>query len=125
MEKDQKKSGFMQSLAQAGNGLNYAWKTQGHLRFHGFAAVVVLLCAWWLKLSVFKWLILIYAIGSVITAETFNTAIEVTVDLAQPNFHPMAGIAKDVAAGAVVVTAIQAVIIGLIIFIPEIVRVMF
>lgn len=119
MSGTQRGAGFGQSLGQAWRGLVYTWKTQGHLRFHGFAALVVLLAAWWLGADAQEWLALIYAIGSVITAETFNTALETAVDLAHPDFHPLAGTTKDVAAGAVLVTAVQAVVIGLIVFIPK------
>lgn len=119
VQKIQKGTGFGQSLGQAWNGIVYAWKTQAHMRFHGFAAVIVLLTAWWLDAAVQEWLLLIYAIGSVITAETLNTALEAAVDVAHPDFHPLAGIAKDVAAGAVLITAIQSVIIGLLILGPK------
>jgi len=51
-----------------------------------------------------------------------NSALEIVVDMVQPNFHPLAGMAKDVAAGAVLVTAIQAVVIGLIVFFPPLFR---
>ena len=114
--------GFWKSLGFALKGLAYAWKTQGHLRFHCIAAVVVAGMAWLLKLGLTEWLFLIYAVVTVIFAEVVNTAIEVTVDLTQPDFHPLAGIAKDVAAGAVVVTVIQAVFIGLILFVPPLWR---
>lgn len=118
MERYQKHSGFIRSVGQAWRGIVYTWKTQGHLQFHVITGIAVLALAWWSKLSRWEWLILIYAIGCVIIAEIFNTAIELAVDLAQPNFHPLAGMAKDVAAGAVLVTAIQAIIIGAIIFLP-------
>lgn len=116
--------GFWKSVSFALRGLAYAWKTQGHLRFHCLAAVVVAGMAWILKLGLTEWLFLIYAIGTVIFAEVVNTAIEVTVDLAQPDRHPLAGIAKDVAAGAVVVTVIQAIVIGLMLFGPPLWRLM-
>ncbi len=78
--------------------------------------------AWWSKVSRFEWLILILAIGSVIGAEVMNSALEIVVDMVQPNFHPLAGMAKDVAAGAVLVTVIQAVVIGMIVFSPPLFR---
>ncbi|MHB1406154.1 MAG: diacylglycerol kinase family protein [Desulfitobacteriaceae bacterium] len=116
MTKYQKPAGFARSLGLAWRGLHYSWKTQGHMQFHAVAALVVMAAAWWVRLSRWEWLLLIYAIGSVITAEVMNTAVELVVDLAQPKFHPLAGMAKDVAAGAVLVTAIQAVVIGSLVF---------
>lgn len=110
------KPGFRRSLRQAWRGMRYTWKTQGHLQFHVMAGVIVLCFAWWSKVTLFEWLILILAIGSVIGAEVVNTAIEIMVDLAHPKFHPLAGMAKDVAAGAVLVSVIQAIVIGMIIF---------
>lgn len=100
----------------------YTVKTQKHVQFHVVAGISVLLFAWWSKVTRFEWLILILAIASVISAEVMNSAIETVVDMVQPNYHPLAGIAKDVAAGAVLVTAIQAVVIGLIVFAPALLR---
>lgn len=117
-----KKPGFWRSLSQARRGVLHTIKTQGHMQFHIFAAVMVVGVAWWTKVSRFEWLILILAIGCVISAEVMNSALEIVVDLAQPNFHPLAGMAKDVASGAVLVTVIQAIVIGLIVFAPLLYR---
>lgn len=116
------KTGFGRSLSQAWRGLLYVWKTEGHLQFHILAGSIVILTAWWLRLTRWEWFILIFAIGSVITAEVMNTAVELVVDLVEPNFHPLAGMAKDVAAGAVLVAAIQSVVIGIGIFGPRLWR---
>lgn len=116
------KSGFWRSLNRAWRGILHTLKTQRHMQFHVFAAIMVLSFAWWTKVSPFEWLILVLAIGCVISAEVMNSAVETVVDLVQPNFHPLAGIAKDVASGAVLVTAIQAVVVGLIVFAPPLYR---
>lgn len=117
-----KKPGFLRSLNQAWRGVIYTVRTQKHVQFHVAAGISVLLFAWWSKVTRFEWLILILAIGSVISAEVMNSALETVVDMVQPNFHPLAGIAKDVAAGAVLVTAIQAAVIGVIVFVPVLLR---
>jgi len=122
MGKYQKTSSFWRSFGQAYRGILYSWKTQRHFRFHIVAGVIVLLAAWLLRLTRWEWAILLLTIGSVIAAEVMNTAVEIVVDLAQPNFHPLAGMAKDVAAGAVLVTAIQAVLVGIVIFGPPLGR---
>lgn len=122
MGKYQKTSSFWRSFGQAYRGILYSWKTQRHLQVHTFAASCVLAAAWWSRLSRVEWVLLLFAIGSVIAAEVMNTAVEIVVDLVQPNFHPLAGMAKDVAAGAVLVTAIQAVIIGIIVLGPSFFR---
>jgi diacylglycerol kinase len=114
--------GFWRSLNQAWRGIWYTCKTQGHMQFHIAAGITVLCFAWWVEVSRNEWLMLIFAIGSVMSAEVMNSALEIVVDMVQPNFDPLAGMAKDVAAGAVLITAIQAVIIGLIIFCPRLFR---
>lgn len=78
-------------------------------------------CAgWYFNLSGAEWLWVIMASGVVLMAELMNTAMEVLVDLVSPDLHPKAKIIKDVAAAAVLVTALTAVVIGLLIFIPKI-----
>ena len=114
-----KPTGFIRSMGQAIRGIIYTWRTQRHLQIHLTAAIIVVICGWLTKVSRFEWLALIFAIGSVIAAEVINTAIEIVVDLVEPNFHPMAGMAKDIAAGTVLVAVIQAVIIGLVVFGPH------
>lgn len=116
------KPGFWRSLNQAWRGMLYTVKTQKHVQFHLVAGFSVLLFAWYCEVTQFEWMILIFAIGSVISAEVMNSAVEIVVDMVQPNFHPLAGMAKDVAAGAVLVTAIQAVVIGMIVFAPVLLR---
>lgn len=115
-------TGLWRSLNQAWRGLRYAWKTQGHMQFDAFIGALVLMAAWWLKLAGWERLLLIYAIGAVLATEVLNTAVELVVDLVQPNFHPLAGMAKDVAAGAVLVAVIQAVLIGIGVFWPPLWR---
>lgn len=107
-------------MKSALKGIVYALRTEGHVQFHLFAAIVVIICSTYFDLKTLEWLFIIYAIGSVIIAELFNTALERAVDLAKPEFHPIAGVAKDVAAGAVLVAACQSVVIGTIIFLPYI-----
>ncbi|HVJ50199.1 diacylglycerol kinase family protein [Desulfitobacterium sp.] len=122
MEKYPKTNSFWRSLGQAYRGIKYSWKTEKHFQFHIFAGSLVLAIAWWCQLTWVEWVLIILAIGSVIAAEVMNTAVELVVDLVQPNFHPIAGMAKDVSAGAVLVTALQSVVIGLFIFGPPLWR---
>lgn len=113
-----KPRGFGHNLKIAFRGIVYNWKTQGHFRFHLLAGTAAVLCAWWARLSRWEWLVLILTIGAVLAAEVMNTAVELVVDLIEPNFHPLAGIAKDVAAGVVLITSLQAVAVGLFLFLP-------
>ena len=113
-----KPTGFVQSCKGACRGIVYSFQTEKHLRFHFFAAFIVVAFGLYIGLAREDWLFVIYAIGSVIVAELFNTALERNIDLTQPTYHPLAGIAKDIASGAVLITAIQAVVIGIIVFSP-------
>lgn len=116
------KPGFWCSLNQARRGLSHTLRTQEHMKFHVVAGSGVLCIAGLLSVSTFEWLILILAIGCVIGAEVLNTAIEVVVDMVQPNFDQLARRAKDVASGAVLVAVIQAVAIGMIVFLPRLIN---
>lgn len=111
---------FHKSCAGAGKGIAYSFKTERHLRFHFFAALLVIALGIYLDITNTEWLFITYAIGSVVIAELFNTALERTVDLNSPGYSPLAGTAKDIAAGAVLVAAVQSAIIGIIIFGPYI-----
>lgn len=71
------------------------------------------------RLAIIKWLMIIFAIGLVLITEMLNTAIEKMLDYLKPDIHPSAKMIKDIAAGAVLVSAIIAAVIGLIVFIPE------
>lgn len=106
--------------ADAFRGLYVLFKTTTSLRTQIFTAIVVILFGFYFEVSSFEWIALIFAIGFVLTSETFNTAIEIDIDLTSPNYHPFARDTKDVAAAAVLLSVITAVIIGLIIFLPKI-----
>ncbi len=112
-----RKNGFR----YAANGVRVVLATQAHARIHLLAAVGVVLLAWGLDVSAVEWCILLLAIGMVWTGEAVNTAIELTIDLASPDYHPLAGKAKDVAAGAVLLASCLAAVIGAIVFVPKLV----
>jgi diacylglycerol kinase (ATP) len=104
---------------------SYAWQgilscvgKEQNLSFHLIATVIVIIAGFVLGITRTEWTVIILCIGIVIAAELFNTAIEKLVDLVSPERHPIAGQVKDIAAGAVLVCAVAAAIIGLIIFIP-------
>jgi len=110
-------------------GFGYAWKgirccigKEQNLSFHLIAAIIVVIAGFILSITKIEWTIVILCIGVVIAAELFNTAIERLVDLVSPQQHPIAGKVKDIAAGAVLVCAVTAAIIGLIIFVPYLTR---
>lgn len=109
---------FFKSFTYAFEGISTAVKQQ-NMKFHLLSAVVVLIAGFLTGLSVIEWCVIIAVIAIVISLEMVNTAIEALVDLASPKLHPLAKVAKDVAAGAVLVFAIASVIIGGLIFFPK------
>lgn len=104
--------GFLGSLNCAIEGILWAVKTQRHMLFHLVAAILVLVAALVMRLTFQEFALLALAITLVLFAELINTAIEVVVDLASPEFHPLAQRAKDVAAGAVLLASVGAVVLG-------------
>lgn len=91
------------------------------MRIHYLAAVIVICCGFYFHITKIEWVVLLIVIGIVMGLEMVNTAVEKTVDLVTADIHPFAKIAKDVAAGAVLLFAVIAVIIGAIIFVPYVV----
>jgi diacylglycerol kinase (ATP) len=85
------------------------------------ATIAVLAAGAYFQLSALEWCTVVLAISAVWVAEGLNTALERLTDLASPGFHPLAGKAKDIAAGAVLITVLGAVSIGIIIFGPRLV----
>jgi diacylglycerol kinase (ATP) len=104
--------GFIGSLNCAIEGILWAVNTQRHMLFHLVAAIVVLIGALAMDISLHEFALLALAIILVLFAELVNTAIEVVVDLVAPDFHPLAQRAKDVAAGAVLLASSGALILG-------------
>ncbi len=94
-------------------------RTQYNAWIHAAATVAVLIFGAFCNLTRFEWCWIVLAIISVWTAESLNTALESLTDLASPEIHPLAAKTKDVAAGAVLITAIGAAVIGLLIFTPH------
>ena len=104
---------------------NYAFQgictasLQQNMRVHVVCAILVVIAGFVTGLSPIEWSILVIVIAAVISLEMMNTAIEAVVDLASPTMHPLAKVAKDVAAGSVFVFAVASVIIGGLIFFPK------
>lgn len=107
------------SFGYAFRGLGMLLRTQANARIHAAATVLAVGAGFWLGLSRGEWCAVVGAIGLVWTAEGVNTAIEAAVDLVSPERHPLAGRAKDLAAGAVLCAALAALAIGGLIFGPR------
>ncbi|WNR46389.1 diacylglycerol kinase [Paenibacillus roseipurpureus] len=104
------------SFRYAYEGIKYALDTQRNMKFHFTVAFLVLLAALLIHLSKTDILFILLAVTLMIVTELINTAVEKAVDLAMPDQHPLAKIAKDVAAASVLVSAVFAVVVGMIIF---------
>lgn len=110
------------SFKYALEGIIHNIRTQPNFRFHLFAIACVCLVGFMLSISSLEWLVLIFTFNMVLVSEMVNTSIEAMVDLITQERHQNAKIAKDVAAGMVLVSAIFSVIIGLYIFLPKILQ---
>ncbi len=107
-------AGFVYAFA----GLRYAVETQPNMRIHLAVAAVVIVIGLYLRLSSTQWAVLGITIGFVLVAEMFNTVAEAALDAATPGYHPLVKVAKDVAAGAVLLTAIVSTAVGTLILGP-------
>lgn len=107
------------SFGHAFRGVGAALRSEVHLRFHALATVVVVGLGFYFDITRTEWALVAAAVGSVWSAELVNTAVEAVVDLVSPDYHPLAGKAKDVAAAAVLLAALGALVVGLLIFVPR------
>jgi len=107
------------SFGWARRGIVVLLRTQANARIHAVAAGCAIVAGFALGISRGEWCAVVAAIGIVFSAEGLNTAIEFVVDLASPELHPLAEKAKDVAAGAVLLSALTAAVIGLLVFGPH------
>jgi diacylglycerol kinase (ATP) len=110
----------IRSFGYAFAGIFHAFRTQPNARIHLVVAVVAIACGLLLKISLSEWCFVTVAIAVVFAAELFNTAMERMVDMMSPERREAAGRIKDLSAGAVLIVSIMAVILGCMIFLPNI-----
>jgi diacylglycerol kinase (ATP) len=118
-------AGRFQSFRYALDGLRYVIHTQKNAWIHAMVTAAVIFLGLWLVIPASSWAIIFVTIGVVWMAECLNTAVETLVDLVSPGRHPLAKIAKDVSAAGVLVTAICAVLVGLILLLPSLLSKLF
>lgn len=111
-------NGRVNSFRYAFEGWWYVLRTQRNTWIHAFFSVAVFVVAWWLALPRAEWAVLILTVTIVWMAEFANTSLEAVVDLTMPEPHPLAKVAKDVAAAGVLISAAGAVLVGLLILGP-------
>lgn len=110
--------GRARSFGHAFAGIGYVLRTQHNAWIHAAINLAVVALAIWLSVSPLEWAILVLAMMTVWVAEFVNTAVEAVVDLATDDHEVLAAVAKDVAAGAVLVAAVGAVLVGLLVLGP-------
>ena len=102
------------------HGIIHTFRTQRHMRVHLYITMTVVLGAFFLDLHIREILVLMFMITFVLVAEMFNSAIEAVVDLVSPNYHPLAKFAKDISAGAVLITTTMAIVVGTLIAVGDV-----
>lgn len=108
----------IKSFGYAFKGIGSLLKKEHNAWIHCSAIVLVTIAGFYFGITPTEWCIVVLCFGIVLAAEGFNTAIERLVDLVSPDYHPIAGDVKDVAAGAVLICALAAAIVGFIVFLP-------
>jgi diacylglycerol kinase (ATP) len=116
MRQPPKPKNHIDSFRYAVEGIVHVFRTQRHMRFHFIAVVLVLIMGLQFRLSRSDMAILLLVMAGVLVAEMINTAIESVVDMVTQAYHPLAKLAKDIAAGAVFISAITALLVGIILF---------
>lgn len=114
-----KKDPLYKSFGQAFQGIFNTIRTERNIKIHCAAAILVTIFGIWLQISKTEWMICFILFGLILALELVNTAVEATVDLFTEERKPLAKKAKDAAAGAVLIVAIFAAVIGILIFIPK------
>jgi diacylglycerol kinase (ATP) len=112
--------GRVESFRHAGRGVLFMLRTQHNAWIHAGMTGLVIAAGIVLQVSGGEWCWLVLAMASVWTAESFNTALEIIVDIASPEFQPAAGRAKDIGAGAVLLCSAGATVVGALVFLPHI-----
>ena len=120
MGKIGKNPSFFASVKHALDGIGIILKEEKNMRSHALFGLIPLLSAWFFGASPMEWIVIIFCIFLVIIMEFLNTIFENVVDLVTDyEYHPLAKKAKDIAAGAILVTAFFAILIAAIIFLPK------
>ena len=110
---------FLKSISNAFQGIKYAFSQQNFFLMF-LMAIGTLILAFWLRISYFEWLIIIFLIGSILSLEMLNTVLEKTLDFLEPYISDKIKMIKDLIAGAVFIACLTALILGFIIFLPKI-----
>jgi diacylglycerol kinase len=112
-------SSRIRSFTHALNGLKVLFRNEPNARIHLVALIVVVTAGFYFDLTAYEWLAIVFSVGFVFAAELFNTSIENMADFMTAEQNPEIKIIKDLAAAAVLVSALTAIVVGLIVFVPK------
>ena len=112
-------STILDSFRYAFDGFKHVLRTQRNPRIHLAIACLVAIVGLILHIPPVEWAVIVLTVGFVIVAETMNTVVEVAIDLVLEEYHVLAKLAKDIAAAAVLIAAITSVVVGMLIFVPH------
>jgi diacylglycerol kinase len=116
---------FLKSFVYAGQGIAHGLRTQRNMRVELGIAIAVVIAGIAFRITAVEWAVLFVCIGMVLSAELINTVTELAVDLLTQRYHPVAKVAKDAGAGAVLITALASVAVGIAIFGTRLWRLLF
>lgn len=116
---------FLKSFKFAAEGIKHGFRTQRNMRVELGVALVIVIAGMLFRITAVEWAVIFVCIGLVLSAELINTVIELAVDLLVQRYHPMAKVAKDAGAGAVLIAALTSVATGIAIFGPRLWRLLF
>jgi len=122
MDSQDKSYPLKSSFSFAFSGILTALRMERNMRFHFISSIIVLLISIYFSITKIEWIFILFTIGGMFALELLNTAIERVVDLVTADYHPLAKQAKDMAAGAVLVYAALSVVIGIVIFLPYVLK---
>ena len=116
---------LFRSFGYAWQGIKDVFASEPNMKIHVAVALLVIIFGFIFSISATEWIAVVICIGLVFSAEMFNTAFETLVDKVSPGRDPLAGKTKDVAAGAIFLAAIISVVVGIIIFLPKLIQLVF
>lgn len=116
------KESVFRSLQYAWTGIIRCFAIERNMLIHLTAATLAIIFAWYLEFSRIEIALVVLTSTAVLAMEMINTALEKMVDLVSPEYHPLAGLVKDIAAGAVLLVAFGSVIVGCLLYIPHLVK---
>ncbi len=116
---------FIDSLGHAIDGFRYLYRTQNNVRIHFMVTLGILFLSIVLGISILEWGLIILTMALVWITESFNTVFERLFDLVDPSVNPLVKIGKDVSAAAVLISAVVSIIIGILVFLPHLLEILF